>query len=146
MRGKPERKSEWWRTGVRFECQECGKCCGFKGEAGYVYLSIVDRRRLAACLGLPTARFTKIHCARTDGFIHLRQEGSECHFLRDGACSVYEARPSQCRTWPFRPDVIRAKTWKREVAGFCPGVGRGRIWTEQEIQDRLDAQKENDKW
>ncbi len=145
MRRKTKKKAEWWRTGVRFQCQGCGICCSAHGEFGYVLLSIDDRRRLAAFLGLATLRFTKRLCAKTDGVFHLRLSGRDCMFLKDGTCSVYEARPTQCRTWPFRPDVIRAKTWKREVAGFCPGVGHGRTWTEREIQASLAAQRANDR-
>jgi len=52
-----------------------------------------------------------------------------CRFLdpvTKKRCLVYEARPAQCRTWPFWPENMNARAWDREVVAFCPGVGKGR--------------------
>jgi len=114
----------WWADGVRFACQGSGRCCVSRGAYGYVYLTLEDRRRLAAALGLPTRRFTQLHCAKTDGYFHLKDDGPDCRFLVDRRCSVYEARPTQCRTWPFWPENMPARAWTA-IAAFCPGVGQG---------------------
>jgi hypothetical protein len=36
------------------------------------------------------------------------------------------------------------KTWAREVASFCPGVGKGRIWSAQEIEKLLKEQQKSE--
>ena len=132
---------KWWENGVQFECQGSGKCCVSHGEYGFVYLTPKDRIRLAQHLGMTTPQFTRQHCEKNDGYFHLIDgEDNRCIFLKDKKCSIYEARPTQCRTWPFWPEVMDAKTWKKEVATFCPGVGKGKLWSKEEIQAALDEQ------
>jgi hypothetical protein len=36
---------------------------------------------------------------------------------------------------------MEAKKWDTEVASFCPGVGRGRLWSEAEIRAVVDRQR-----
>jgi hypothetical protein len=130
----------WWHDGVRFACQGSGRCCVSRGAYGFVYLTLEDRRRLARTLGMPTRRFTREYCVKTDGFWHLRDVGPECRFLVDNRCSVYEGRPTQCRTWPFWPENMSAKAWTA-VAEFCPGVGRGPVVPRAAIEQTLDVQR-----
>lgn len=96
---------------------------------------------MARHFGLPTSEFAKKYCAKTNGYFHLKhsEEEVDCRFLRDKKCEVYEARPTQCRTWPFWPEVMYAKTWAEEVKTFCPGVGKGKLYTAAEIRARLDS-------
>lgn len=136
---------KWWRDGIRFECQGSGKCCVSRGEYGYVYLTLEDRRRLAQHFGLPTREFTKRYCRKEEGLWVLRDFTEACVFLEGKSCGVYEARPTQCRTWPFWPEVMSAKAWNREVKGYCPGVGKGRLWTEEEIAAKLKEQERSER-
>jgi uncharacterized protein len=130
----------WWADGVQFQCQGSGKCCVSHGEFGFVYLTLADRRRMAKVLGMSTSAFTRKHCQMTDGVFHLRETGPECRFLEKKRCSVYEGRPEQCRTWPFWPEVMNAKSWAKEVKGFCPGVGKGKVISGEKIEAILETQ------
>jgi Fe-S-cluster containining protein len=123
----------FWSEGIRFECQGTGRCCTSRGEYGYIYLTIEDRRRLAARLGMRTSAFTRRHCATTDGHVHLKDPDADCRFLEGTRCTVYEARPAQCRTWPFWPENMNARVWHGEIVRFCPGIGKGRLYTRDEI-------------
>ncbi len=127
----------WYEGGLRFACQGSSCCCRAQEIDTYVFLSIEDRRLLAAFLGIPTASFTRRYCARTDGDIHLRHPERDCVFLYKGRCQVYEARPEQCRTWPFWPENMSERVWRDEVAPFCAGVGKGRRYTREEINKLL---------
>lgn len=139
--GSKADSKEWWDNGIRFACQGSGNCCVSRGEYGFVYMTATDRKRMAAVLGLTTAAFTRKYCAKTDGVFHLEDgDGPDCIFLKDKKCSIYEGRPEQCRTWPFWPEVMSAKSWKKEVAAFCPGVGKGRIHSAEEIRAALERQ------
>lgn len=139
-------KSNWWEEGLRFECQGSGKCCTSHGEYGYVYLTLQDRRRLAKFLNLSTRSFTLKYCRQTDGFWHLKEENNQpdCQFLKNKRCQIYEARPTQCRTWPFWPEVMNAKTWKKEVQAFCPGVGKGPVHSADYIRSQLAEQERSE--
>lgn len=137
---------EWWRDGVQFQCQGSGKCCTSHGEFGFVYLTLEDRKRFAKHLKMRTGEFTKKYCDKTGGIWHLKEDpkNPDCMFLKNKGCSVYEARPTQCRTWPFWPEVMGAKEWAKEVKAFCPGVGKGKIWSEKEIVKALNDQLDSE--
>ena len=137
--------TKWWETGIRFECQGSGRCCVSRGSYGFVYVTIHDRRALAAHLKICTASFTKKFCEREQGIWKLRDFKESCRFLEGGnRCGVYEARPTQCRTWPFWPETMSAKSWAKEVAAYCPGVGKGRVWSKAEIEKALGLQKKSE--
>jgi len=108
-----------------------------RGQHGYVYLTLEDRRRLAAHLGLATGVLTRRYCTQTEGHFHLKNPEKDCEFLQGARCSVYEGRPLQCRTWPFWPENMKAKSWRKDVESFCPGVGKGRLYSAQEIEEIL---------
>ncbi len=102
---------------------------------------------MAKSLSLPLRDYTRVHCDRTDGYWHLKDDKSSpnCRFLVGTKCSVYEGRPTQCRTWPFWPEVMGAKGWAREVAAFCPGVGKGPLIAPEEIAERKRQQLESER-
>ena len=131
----------FYRDGLRFECQGEGKCCVTRGRYGYVYLSFNDRRRLALYLGITSAEFTSTYTNKVDGLYELKYTGNDCPFLNRGRCSAYDARPNQCRTWPFWPENMNEAVWEREVAAWCPGVGKGRLYTADEIEEILKSKK-----
>ncbi len=125
------------KSQIRFQCQGSGNCCTSRGEYGYVYLSDPDRERLSAHLGKTVEDFTSQFCDHSEGYTHLKHPEKDCRFLVEQRCSVYEARPGQCRTWPFWPENFRAKKWKREIASFCPGIGKGPVWSSEKIESAL---------
>ena len=132
---------QFYKDGLRFQCQGEGRCCVSRENYGYVYLSFNDRRRLAAHFGLSTTAFTEKYTESEDGFYQLKYEDKDCPFLKDQRCEVYTARPWQCRTWPFWPENMDSDVWEREVAAYCPGVGKGRLYTAEEIEDILKKKK-----
>ena len=138
---------EWWREGVRFECTGSGKCCTSHGEFGFVYLTLEDRQRFAKHLKISTSAFTRKHCEKSGGIWHLKEDpkNPDCMFLKGKGCGVYEARPTQCRTWPFWPEVMSAKAWAKDVKAFCPGVGKGNVISGQDIERQLRDQLESEK-
>ncbi|AGH96324.1 YkgJ family cysteine cluster protein [Pseudobdellovibrio exovorus] len=141
------KKDLFYEHGLRFQCQGSGKCCTSHGEFGFVFLTKDDRRRFAKHLKVTTSAFTKKYCDQTNGIWHLKEDkgNPDCMFLKNKGCSVYEARPNQCRTWPFWPEVMNAKAWKSEVANFCPGVGKGRLWSKEEIEQEMSKDRENER-
>ncbi len=129
----------WWKQGVRFECQGSGQCCTSHGEYGYVFLSKDDRIKMAEHFEMKLSAFTKKYCEKLNGAFHLKEDpkNPDCMFLKNKRCQIYKARPSQCRTWPFWPEVMPAKTWKKEVLNFCPGIGKGPLVPVNKIEKQL---------
>ena len=132
----------FYKDGIRFECQGEGRCCVTRGSYGYVYLSFRDRRRLAAHFRMSTTEFTNAFTKKVDGLYELRYAGKDCPFLQANRCRVYEARPWQCRTWPFWPENMNNLVWEKEVSSWCPGAGRGRLYTAVEIEEILAKKKD----
>lgn len=112
----------WISKGLKFKCTGCGKCC--TGSPGYVFLSDSDIERLAAHFSLSKAEFTKKYTRFVDGGYALldRPENYDCIFLKDQQCSVYEARPVQCKTFPWWIHHIKdQKSWE-EASQHCEGI------------------------
>lgn len=134
---------KWYAEGIKFQCQGSGFCCTSHGEFGFVFLTLKDRQNMAKLLKLSTRQFTNQYCAKTNGVFHLieRKDNLDCLFLKNKRCTVYAARPTQCRTWPFWPDTMGAKAWTKEVVAFCPGVGKGtKTYSAQEIDGIVESQ------
>lgn len=115
-----------------------------RGSYGFVYLSPEDRARMAKVLGLSEEQFVTQHCTRTEGLLHLNAPDKDCQFLEGKRCGVYEGRPAQCRTWPFWPENMNSRTWNKEVAPFCAGVGKGPLQSADTIQETLDRYKKSE--
>jgi Fe-S-cluster containining protein len=130
----------WYRDGLAFECQRCRACC--RGEPGYVWVSDVEIARLASALGQTPGDFIGNYCRKVGGRWSLceRPDG-DCVLLGPRGCLAYEARPTQCRTFPFWPEHLRAAgDWER-LAAECPGVNRGRVHSPKEIRAALAREK-----
>jgi Fe-S-cluster containining protein len=112
----------WFEDGLRFKCTGCGKCC--TGASGNVYLSQADIERLAAFLQLPAGRFVRDYTRLVKGRRALvnRSGSTDCIFLREKTCSVYEARPTQCRAYPWWLSNIHDPESWAEAAQVCEGI------------------------
>jgi Fe-S-cluster containining protein len=112
----------WFDDGLRFKCTGCGGCC--TGSPGYVFLSHADLTRFAVHFGLTEKEFTQQYTRYIDGqYALLDREGSyDCIFLKEKRCSVYEARPTQCRTFPWWIHHLREPSDWEEASRRCEGI------------------------
>jgi uncharacterized protein len=93
------------------------------------------------------ADFERRYVYRTRNRRRLRtpREG-RCHFLRDDGCSIHPAKPTQCRIFPFWPELVESRReWKR-TAGYCPGMDTGSLiqieTARQQAQEMREAYPE----
>ncbi|MBI3725252.1 YkgJ family cysteine cluster protein [bacterium] len=124
----------WYASGLRFTCQQCGKCC--RGpEPGYVWVSEDEIRALAKRLSMSVDSFGRAYLRRIGArFSLVERANHDCIFWKDGAgCTVYEQRPRQCRTFPFWEEFIETKE-ARESISWCKGKDSGRVYVAGEIQ------------
>ena len=111
-------------AGLRFECQPgCTACCE---QRGFVYLTEADLTRAAEFLGMTARAFERKYVYRTKRQIRLRvPRDSQCSFLREGGCSIHPVKPTQCRIFPFWPELIESRREWLKTAKYCPGMGKG---------------------
>jgi hypothetical protein len=50
---------------------------------------------------------------------------SVCQFLRPDGCSIHPAKPTQCRIFPFWPELVESRREWNKTARWCPGIGKG---------------------
>jgi len=115
------------REGLRFECTGCGRCCVDESE-GMVRVSREEAEALRQHLGLSTRWFRRRYLEPVeDGWRGLRlNPDGRCPFLgEEGRCRVYEARPLQCRLYPFWPELVMTRQGWRGEAERCEGIDRG---------------------
>ena len=111
-------------NGVRFTCQKgCINCCN---QEGRVYLTEEDLLRAAKFVGMTAKAFEKKYVYRTRNEMRLRKpRKKQCSFLQEHGCSIHPAKPTQCRTFPFWPELVESKVAWIWVGSYCPGIGKG---------------------
>ncbi len=126
----------FFSEGLRFECTRCGACC--TGEPGIIRVTDAEIAAIAAYLQMSLEEVRS-------GYVRMNDQGSGIRERVDGACvfwigdgcAIYPVRPLQCRLYPFWFRLLRnPDAWESERKR-CPGIGRGRLWSEEEILERL---------
>jgi len=133
-------KNSFYGSGLQFECTRCSECC--RHTPGYVFLSEKDLETLTRATGMERQDFLRA-CCRQVSFgvarrVSLKEKANlDCIFWENGGCSVYEARPLQCRSFPFwSACVSSAEEWELH-ARQCPGMGKGALHSKSEIEHWL---------
>lgn len=126
---------------LRFACQPgCIACCT---QQGWVYLSESDILRMAAFLGMKAAAFEKRYVYRTTNQRRLRvPAGAHCHFLEGDGCAIHPAKPTQCRVFPFWPELLKSKRAWLKTAHYCPGIGKGHLIQIEAAQSQADVMRQ----
>lgn len=150
----------WWRERPpSFSCTVCGVCCSRSwSDGGTVLVNEKEVLGLSRLKGITPAEFVERYtvpsvdgpnfsgpvqpsaeAAGGKGHRELRfvpradGESEQCIFLEGKACSVHEARPTQCRTYPFWPHMLKDRTTFEAQRERCPGIGEGAALDPDEI-------------
>ena len=133
----PQSHDDWapqryfFDRGLHFECTRCGHCC--TGDPGIVFVDPEELPALTAHLGMSANALIEQYLAPwRDGYTIRETEDGDCRFFEEG-CRIYSLRPAQCRTWPFWIQNLRSQERWSQVARSCPGIGRGRRYSRDEI-------------
>jgi Fe-S-cluster containining protein len=105
-------------------CASCeGRCC--TGESGYIWITPKEMQEVAKLLDMEFDEFTSSYVKKVGYRYSLverkNDESFECVFFdsEKKQCGIYEARPKQCRTFPFWDSF---KEDIDEVVKECPGI------------------------
>lgn len=140
----PER---FFEKGLHFSCTRCSACC--RHESGFVFLSKQDVDALATELSMTYSNFVETYCRwipigdACDQLSLKEKFNFDCIFWKEG-CTVYKARPLQCRVFPFWASVLADKEAWDATAADCPGMNHGDFHDASSIQERLDRRAEEE--
>lgn len=127
----------WYADGLKFQCTGCGDCC--TGAPGFVWLNQADLEALAKETGLTIAQFERKYVRHVGLRRTLKERKNYDCVLFDSEtrkCTVYKARPRQCRTWPFWDSNLRTpETWA-DTCEVCPGSGTGKLYQLEKIEEQ----------
>ncbi len=128
----------WYEKGLRFRCTRCGNCC--TGPPGFVWVNEEEIAAIAEHRGESVDEVSLRHVRRVGNRRSLREKvNGDCVFFdKEQGCTVYPARPRQCRTWPFwESNIETPDAWQR-TCSVCPGAGKGELITVEEITERVN--------
>jgi Fe-S-cluster containining protein len=137
-------KEAFYAGGLRFSCTRCSSCCRY--DPGFVFLSKKDTDALTAELRMNFEAFVVAYCrwVPAEGGMErlsLRERSNyDCIFWKNG-CLMYDARPLQCKTFPFWQSIlVSPKSWKW-AGDSCPGVGTGTLHDAAYIESCLKRRR-----
>jgi Fe-S-cluster containining protein len=135
-------KTPFYAQGLRFSCVRCSECCRI--DPGFVFLRKSDTEMLVSALNMRYTEFIKRFCRWVPNIggkeqLSLREKANyDCVFWENG-CALYDARPLQCKTYPFWPSMLASRdTW--ELMN-CAGMGTGTLYSMEEIESFLERQR-----
>ncbi len=107
------------------ECSNCkGNCC--IGESGYIWINFVEIQNLSNLLKISVDDLKKDHLRKVGYKFSIKEKklsfnNFACEFFDTSLrqCTIYEARPKQCRTFPFW-DYFKEN--EKEVYEECPAI------------------------
>ena len=130
----------WFQEGLKFSCTGCGDCC--TGAPGYVWVNKAEIEAMAAAIGNRRGEVRKAYVRK----IGIRKSliefsNGDCVFFDNESrtCQVYDARPRQCRTWPFWESNLTSPAAWNETAARCRGCNRGRVVPLKTILAQLET-------
>jgi Fe-S-cluster containining protein len=144
----------FYEQGLNFSCRRCSACC--RHEPGFVFLTRRDLDSLAGILRMDRRALIAVYCrwvpftprgsdelegsfprGQARETLSLKEKSNfDCIFWKNG-CTVYEARPVQCRTFPFWKSIVHSLASWKECMKDCPGIGKGRVYSRGEIEHML---------
>ena len=117
--------------GIRFQCQRCGACCN--GPPGTVFVDSTEISVIAGHLGMARDDFIARCLFPYKESYSIREKDDGACLFYDKGCTLYAVRPLQCRAFPFWFDIIRSKDRWDAVRRECPGIGKGSLYTREQI-------------
>ncbi|MDA1015334.1 MAG: YkgJ family cysteine cluster protein [Planctomycetota bacterium] len=133
---KPNPVAPWYANGLQFKCSQCGNCC--TGAPGVVWVTEEEVEQIAKSLDRSVGEVRLFHTRLVHRKLSLTEHtNGDCTFFdqKSRRCTIYDARPLQCRTWPFWNSNLESKAAWDEAAVDCPGMRHGNFVNLQDIEN-----------
>ena len=133
--GRATKQKPWYKDGLKFKCTGCGNCC--TGAPGYVWVNQVEIDALAELMDMEVQSFQDQYVRKVGSRRSLKEfPNGDCVFfdVDQRTCQVYDARPRQCRTWPFWHSNLKTPEDWEQTCQECPGSGKGALYQLGQIE------------
>ena len=123
---------------VRFECNQCGLCCGDTAEkARHIRLLENEAEDISAKTNLPIKEFaTKTTGSPPYVYEVKKTSQGKCIFLKNAQCNIYGHRPLICRYYPFELKFDQDKeSYVFSYTLECPTIGTGRTLSRKDFEE-----------
>ena len=132
----------------RFDCQRCGYCCSQKT---LIYPSLEEIRNLSGYLSISECSFAlrylqEVYDPQINTYAvafktnHPDDPMTGCIFCHDNLFVIHNSpRTDLCNVFPWNHFDLEREEWEENFVSYdgtfwCPGIGRGRLWTLEEIR------------
>lgn len=127
----------WYKDGLRFECQRCGRCC--RGEPGVVWVNKKEIEEISSFLGITKNAFAKNYLRSINDRFSLLEYGNGDCIMYDNGCKIYDVRPCQCRSFPFWTSNLENRSEWEKLKKTCPGIDTGALRTRKDIEENVEV-------
>ncbi len=137
-------------TPIRFKCTQCSQCC-YGDKYAYVRANSQEIEEIVAYMNVDTKIFKRDYLIKlVDHGYGIRMKKSNlievikakgyCILLnKKGKCSIYPVRPTQCRSYPFWPEILISEDkWNNEVTR-CEGINQGNVVDTEHIERQKNS-------
>ena len=127
----------WYHKGLQVQCSQCGNCC--TGASGYVWVNKKEIQAFAELTGHDVDEFEDRYVRKIGIRKSLKEfPNGDCYLFdtQKRTCQVYDARPRQCKTWPFWDSNLRSPQAWEETCQECPGSGKGKLYEIEAIESQ----------
>jgi Fe-S-cluster containining protein len=91
---------------------------------------------------MPKEKFEGRFVYRTRNTRRLRTpRNAQCVFLRPEGCSIHPAKPTQCRLFPFWPELVESRMEWHKTAAWCPGIDKGELVQIEAIREHTEEMR-----
>ena len=103
-----------------FKCEHCGNCCTGKGV---VFMTEREIGKISVYLHLSPFTFREQFLSIFNNRPILKNKiNGECIFHKNNRCSIHEAKPDQCKAWPFWSTLLKYPKNFQYAKGYCEGL------------------------
>lgn len=137
----------------RFECLRCGYCCS---QRVVIYPSFKDIQKLSKYLNISEGSFAirylrEIYDPQRNAYLiafktnHPEDPTTGCIFCQEELCTIYDSlRTDLCHLFPWNHFDLEKEEWEEDFisqdgAFWCPGIGKGPLWSLEEIRKMKKA-------
>jgi Fe-S-cluster containining protein len=123
---------------VRFECSQCGLCCGDTAEkTRHILLLEIEAQDISAKTNLPIKEFATETTSSSPYVYEVKKpRQGKCFFLKNNRCTIYGYRPLICRYYPFELKFDQDKeSYVFSYTLECPTIGRGKTLSGKDFEE-----------